>query len=176
MEGRVPNPTLSDNRFRARRQSENVVRGLVPRSRPQQGTSPRTTEGATNTVNDQRPRGLSPRKPPKPVLVPNPAPTPDKNTPSGPQPTMADRYLIYSTFAPLSRLSAPPGVRHFFVLHQVCRMNSALHGASLSPDNVIPAKAGIQAPTMSFRRRPESRPPVSFLCSKPRLTRPMSFQ
>jgi len=25
-------------------------------------------------------------------------------------------------------------------------MNSALHGASLSPDNVIPAKAGIQAP------------------------------
>ncbi len=35
-------------------------------------------------------------------------------------------------------------VRHFFVQHQVCRMNSALHGASLSPDNVIPAKAGIQ--------------------------------
>src|SRR3990170_7615698 len=59
---------------------------------------------------------------------------------------MADRYLIYSTFAPLSRLSAPPGVRHFSVLHQVCRMNSALHGASLSPVNVIPAKAGIQAP------------------------------
>src|SRR3989304_1271899 len=25
-------------------------------------------------------------------------------------------------------------------------MNSALHGASLSPDNVIPAKAGIQPP------------------------------
>src|SRR3989304_2332886 len=27
-------------------------------------------------------------------------------------------------------------------------MNSALHGASLSPDNVIPAKAGIKAPRL----------------------------
>ena len=40
------------------------------------------------------------------------------------------------------------GVRHFFVLHQVCRMNSALHGAGLSPVNVIAMKIPCQATSL----------------------------